>query len=142
MSTAATPALSAPPPSAATARGPLPVVRVLTGDGSPVCECCELADTFLARLRGLMGRRRLATGGGMLLRPAGSVHTCFMRFPIDVVVLDRELRVLSVVHQVRPWRTAGSRRGRAVLELAAGEARRTGIRAGDVLTFETPEAAV
>ena len=98
-----------------------------------VCEHCVVADNPLTRLRGLLGKRRLAAGDGLLLRPTGSVHSWFMRFPIDVVFLDSELRVLGVVDDLRPWRVAGRRGARAVLELAAGECRNRHIRAGQRL---------
>lgn len=101
-----------------------------------VCAPCSLADTLWERLRGLMGRRELAPGEGVLLRPSGSVHTCFMRFPIDIIFLDAELEVLRVAAAVRPWRTRGQRGARAVLELAAGEAERAGVHPGDRLTLE------
>lgn len=114
--------------------------RVVRGDGATVVDRCELATTFGRRLRGLMGRAALEPGSGLLLRPTGSVHTCFMRCPIDVVILDRELRVLRVAPAVRPWRAAGARGGRAVLELPAGEAARRGIAPGDVLGLERREA--
>ena len=101
-----------------------------------VCASCSLADTMWARLRGLMGKRDLGRGQGLLLRPSGSVHTCFMRFPIDVVFLDRELAVLAVSPAVRPWRARMCRGARAVLELPAGETDRVGIGPGDRLTIE------
>jgi uncharacterized membrane protein (UPF0127 family) len=103
-----------------------------------VCERCEVADQPLSRLRGLLGRRGLAPGDGMLLRPSGSIHTCFMRFPIDVVFLDAELRVLRVRSDLRPWRAAAARRARAVLELAAGEAGRRGVSPGERLRLAPP----
>jgi hypothetical protein len=90
-------------------------------------------------MRGLLGRRYLPSGEGILLRPAGSIHTFFMRFPIDAVFLDRERRVLRVDESVRPWRAACARGAHAVLELRAGESARRGIAAGDVL--EIGEAA-
>ena len=102
-------------------------------DGGVVCERCTLAATPLARMRGLLGRRSLPRGEGVLLRPAGSVHTAFMRFAIDVVFVDRDLVVRCVVSDLPPWRTAGARRARAALELAAGEAARRGIEPGDRL---------
>ena len=92
-----------------------------------------LADRPLQRMRGLIGRSGLPAGEGMLLRPAPSIHTAFMRFPIDAVFLDRDLRVLDIVEQLRPWRTASRRRARAVLELAAGECARRGVEIGDRL---------
>jgi uncharacterized membrane protein (UPF0127 family) len=102
-------------------------------DGSVVCERCVLADTALARMRGLLGRRELPSDEGILLRPASSVHMAFMRFPIDAVFLDKELRVVKVESDLRPWRAAGSRKAKAVLEIAAGEAVRRGLKAGDRL---------
>jgi uncharacterized membrane protein (UPF0127 family) len=108
-------------------------VRVVRHGGGVICERCDVAETFATRLRGLLGREGLAAGDGLLLRPAGSVHTCFMRMPIDVVMLDRHLRVLGTVSALAPWRAAGARGARAVLELAAGQAAARGVRAGDVL---------
>jgi uncharacterized protein len=58
------------------------------------------------------------------------VHTLFMRFPIDVVFLDRELSVVAVRPDLVPWRTAGARGAKVSLELAAGEAARLGIKPG------------
>ena len=105
-------------------------------DGSLVCERCLLAETALTRMRGLLGRRELPTGEGILLRPASSVHMAFMRFPIDAVFLDRDLRVVKVAAELRPWRAAGSRGAKAVLEIPAGEAARRGIRTGDRLVAD------
>ena len=89
-----------------------------------------VAETPLARMRGLLGRRGLESGEGLLLRPAPSVHTFFMRFAIDVVFLARDGEVMKVVPSLRPWRTAAARRAKAVLELPAGEADRRGIHPG------------
>jgi uncharacterized membrane protein (UPF0127 family) len=102
-------------------------------DGEIVCERCVLADTALARMRGLLGRRELPSGEGILLKPASSVHMAFMRFPIDAVFLDRDLRVVKVASDLRPWRAAASRGAKAVLEIPAGEAERRGLTAGDRL---------
>jgi uncharacterized membrane protein (UPF0127 family) len=102
-------------------------------DGSIVCERCVLADTALARMRGLLGRRELPSGEGILLKPASSVHMAFMRFPIDAVFLDRDFRVMKVASDLRPWRAAGSRGAKAVLEIPAGEAGRRGLTVGDRL---------
>ena len=106
--------------------------------GAVVCERCTVADTMFARMRGLLGRKQLPAGEGMLLRPCPSVQTLFMRFPIDVVFLDRDGVVLKVVENLRPWRSAGARRAHATLELAEGEAARVGISVGDKLVTESP----
>lgn len=105
-------------------------VSLTTVDGEVVCAHCFVADSPWSRMRGLLGRRGLETGEGLLLRPTGSVHTFFMRFPIDVVFLSREGEVLKVARALPAWRTAGARRAKAVLELAADEAERRGVRVG------------
>jgi uncharacterized protein len=110
-------------------------ITVERENGEVLCERCVLADTFWTRFRGLLGRKELAESEGLLIRPASSVHTLFMRFPIDVVFLDRELTVLKVRTRMRPWRTAARFRARSVLELTAGECERLGLEVGDRLAF-------
>ena len=102
-------------------------------DGSIVCERCLLAETALTRMRGLLGRRDLPSGEGILLKPASSVHMAFMRFAIDAVFLDRDLRVVKIAADLRPWRLAGARGAKSVLEIAAGDAARRGLTVGDRL---------
>ena len=102
-------------------------------DGTIVCERCLLAETALTRMRGLLGRRELPSEEGILLKPASSVHMAFMRFPIDAVFLDSELRVVKIASDLRPWRAAASRGAKAVLELPSGEAGRRSLTTGDRL---------
>jgi uncharacterized membrane protein (UPF0127 family) len=110
---------------------------LVTADGTVVCPRCRIAKDPWTRMRGLLGRRQLDDGEGILLRPAASVHTWFMQFPIDVVFLDRELLVLRVVSRVRPWRAVARRGAAAVLELAAGECEVRGVGVGDQLDWAT-----
>jgi uncharacterized protein len=98
------------------------------------CVCVsEMADGPLRRMRGLMGRRGLPAGEGLLIKPAPAIHTGFMRFPIDALFLDRDLEVLEIVERLPPWRFASKRHARAVLELSAGECARRGVEVGDKL---------
>jgi len=113
-------------------------VELARSDGTVVCERCLIADTPFRRMRGLLHYRSLAQGSGMLIRPAPSIHTFFMRFPIDAVFLSREGEVLKVSANVGPWRTRSCRRAHCVLELAAGEAGRRGIAGGDRLELAEP----
>jgi uncharacterized protein len=108
-------------------------VSIHRDDGRVICDRCVLAETAPRRMRGLLGRRSLDADEGLLLRPAPSIHTFFMRFPIDAVFLDRDLVVLKVAQHMRPWRTAGCKQARAVLELPAGAARRLALADGDRL---------
>jgi hypothetical protein len=85
-------------------------------------------------MRGLLGRKGLDRGHGMLFRPAGSIHTMFMRFPLDVVFCDRNLVVVGVERDLQPWRTAGRKGAKVVIELPAGGA--DGVEPGDRLFLE------
>ncbi|HZP26268.1 MAG TPA: DUF192 domain-containing protein [Dehalococcoidia bacterium] len=94
----------------------------------------RIAKSPWSRFLGLMGRRSLREGEGLLLIPGGSIHTLFMRFPIDVFFLDKEWRVQKVARNVKPFRLAFARRGvRAVLEVPAGTAAAIGAEQGDTL---------
>ena len=112
--------------------------------GSVVCDHCTIADAVTTRTRGLLGRDSLPGGQGLLLRPAHSIHTAFMRFPIDVAFLDRELAVIKLVSDLAPWRTARACGADAVLELAAGEIAERSLTLGDQLTVlaEPPDLPV
>jgi hypothetical protein len=113
----------------------MPIQTLRRDDGTIVCERCTVAERPLTRLRGLLGREGLEPGEGLLLRPASAVHTYFMRFPIDVVFLDRALVVVGISDGVDPWRAASRRGAKAVLELPAGESSRRGLAVGDQLTL-------
>lgn len=109
------------------------VVTLVAGEDQVVCERCKVAETPFTRLAGLLGRRELSVGDGLLLRPSPSIHTFFMRFAIDVVYLDYDLTVLGASPNVKPWRFAGRYGTRAILELPAGEWERHGIEPGERL---------
>jgi len=117
------------------ARAPLARVR-RTADGAVVCDRCEMPESALGRMRGLLGRDGLEPGSGMLIDRAPSVHMFFMRFPIDVVFVDRDLKVVKVVERLRPWRIASARHAAAALELPAGAAAAAGVDVGDILAIE------
>ncbi|MFE2511313.1 DUF192 domain-containing protein [Streptomyces naganishii] len=98
------------------------------GAGDPVTVPLELATSYRARTKGLLGRT--SVDGAILLSPANSVHTFRMRIPIDVAYLDRDLRVLTVV-TMPPGRLGLPRlRSRHVLESEAGAMAGWGLRAG------------
>ncbi|NLH95766.1 MAG: DUF192 domain-containing protein [Clostridiaceae bacterium] len=99
---------------------------------------CKTASTFFARLRGLQFRKRFPPGHGLLLVPCNSIHTFFMRFPIDAVFLDRENRVVHICEGIKPWRVSGMiRSARCVLELPAGTVSATGTARGDMLDIQS-----
>jgi len=116
------------------------LTRTLFADGRVVCPALTVADTPRRRMKGLLGRRSLDDGEGLLLRPAGSIHTAFMRFPIDAVFLDASMEVLRVEPNLRPWRIAAQRGAKAVVELPAGTAESRGLAVG--LTLELAEESL
>jgi uncharacterized membrane protein (UPF0127 family) len=94
----------------------------------------ELADTSWNRLIGLAGKSQLGAGCGLLIHPSSGIHTFGMRFSIDVVALDRKLRVVKLWHRLAPFRvTTVNFKTRNVLELPAGTIREAGIDVGDQL---------
>ena len=105
-------------------------------DGRVVCERCVVASRPLERMRGLLGRNALEPGIGLLLTRTSSIHTFFMKFSIDAVFLDRDLRVRSVVSQVEPFRVVWRPGSRSVLELGPGESRRVALEEGSRLAWQ------
>lgn len=77
---------------------------VRLGAEEVLVEHLEMADTFWKRLVGLQFRRELGCKEGLWLAPCSSLHTCFMRFPIDVIMLDRNHQVVQFRRNLRPWR--------------------------------------
>jgi len=94
----------------------------------------QVADTSLTRLFGLLGKRHLDTGRGLWIKPSSGVHTLGMMFPIDVIGLDKELRVLRLWSNLVPFRvTSVSTKIRSVIELPAGRIEECGTQLGDIL---------
>jgi uncharacterized protein len=110
------------------------VRRVETGEGREVAARVEVAGSFLRRGLGLMFRRELPPGHGLMITPCNSIHMFFMRFPLDVAFVDRDGRVLRILHGIRPWRVSSIVRGaRSALELPAGTLAAAGVEPGTVL---------
>lgn len=102
--------------------------------GTTIGESVELADTSWTRLWGLLGRRGLNAGGGLWIKPSSGVHTLGMKFAIDVVGLDKQMRVVKLWPELVPFRvTSVSLQISSVIELAAGRIRECSIEVGDVL---------
>lgn len=102
-----------------------------------VCHKGRLADTFVTRLFGLLGKKGMQPGEGLLIKPSSGVHTFGMSFPIDIVALDRTYRVVGAWTNIGPWRIRGlSLKTRSVLELPAGQIERSKIVAGDELVLK------
>ncbi len=97
----------------------------------------EFAVTRKARRRGLLGRRSFDGSTALILSPCCAIHTAFMRFPIDVVFLDGEWRVLRMALEMPPWRAAIATGAVAVVELPSGSLRTREVAIGDRLCLST-----
>lgn len=94
----------------------------------------EVADNFFSRFLGLMGRKKIPSGQGLLLTDCNSIHMCFMRFRIDAVYLDKEYRIIKIVKNLRTWLGVSMCRGAwATLEIPTGDAEKFGLKVGQRL---------
>jgi uncharacterized membrane protein (UPF0127 family) len=109
--------------------------------GTVLATRLEVADSGPKRNKGLLGRDGLAAGEGLWIVPCESVHTFFMRFPIDLVYLDRKHRIKGVRNAVGPWRLSACLSAHSVLELPAGTIRDTQTQPGDTLEFSPTASA-
>jgi uncharacterized membrane protein (UPF0127 family) len=92
----------------------------------------RVADTSLERGTGLLKDTELAEGHGLWIVPCNSIHSFGMKFIFDAIFLDRELRVVHLVREMRPWRISKIKFGaKSVLELPAGAIARSGTEIGD-----------
>jgi uncharacterized membrane protein (UPF0127 family) len=118
--------------SAAAATSRTLEVRNLTR-GTVLSSAIEIADTGPARNKGLLGRDGISEGGGLWIVPCESVHTFFMRFPVDLVYIDSGHRVTKVRSSVSPWRLSACLGAYSIVELPAGTIERTQTARGDLL---------
>jgi uncharacterized protein len=100
-----------------------------------VAASVEVADSGPKRSKGLLGRKGLDPGTGLWIVPCEAVHTFWMQFPIDLIYLDRELRIKKLRSNVRPWRMSGCLTAHSVLELGVGTIRESQVMPGDKLEF-------
>ena len=104
--------------------------------GAVLAQRVEEANTFGARLKGLMFRASIASDNALLLDPCPQIHTCFMRFNIDVVFLDKQNCVVAVLENLKPWRMSRFyRSSRRTLELPGG-CLQGRVQVGDELIFD------
>jgi uncharacterized protein len=96
----------------------------------------EWRGSMVGRARGLLGKGSLPDGAGIVITPCNSVHMLFMRFPIDVVYINRENRVVKAVSDLKPFRfSLGGAGAHAAIELPTGTVAASGTAPGDQLVF-------
>ena len=110
-------------------------MRNLTRD-TVLGDAVELADTSEKRRVGLLKHKGLGPGEGLWIVPCESVHTFFMKFPIDLVYVDKKKRVRKVRSAVPAWRLSLCLSAHSIIELPAGVVEQTGTRPGDELLIE------
>jgi uncharacterized membrane protein (UPF0127 family) len=103
--------------------------------GTVLATRLEVADMGSKRTKGLLGRDGLDQGEGLWIVPCESVHTFFMRFPIDLVYLDRKNKIRKVRSAVGPWRVSACLTAHSVIELPAGTIHSTQTKVGDSVEF-------
>lgn len=109
--------------------------------GTVVAERTETARSWWSRGKGLLGRRGLPEGGGLIIEPCSSIHTWFMAFPIDVAFVAADGRVVRTAHALRPWRFGPfARKVRYVVELPVGALARSGTERDDYLDILPADA--
>ena len=114
------------------------VVSVTNGSsGPPIGDRVHVASSSLTRMVGLLGKPGLDTGGGLWIKPSSGVHTVGMKFTIDVIGLDSELKVVKLWRKLVPYRlTSVSWKMTSVIELPAGRIDECGVKLGDTLTIK------
>jgi len=110
-------------------------LNIYKGD-QPIYRHVFHAKNFLSRLRGLLGRPQLQADEGLLLTPCAQVHTLGMRYPLDIIFLDKAGKVLKCVEALKPNRFSAASKAHHTLEVSEGSIERTGIKAGDQLNWE------
>jgi len=104
--------------------------------GQVLAASVEMAETRASRRRGLLGRQSLS--GALVLSPCCAIHTAFMRFAIDVVFVDGQDSIVSILRDLPPWNLAIRPRARKVIELASGSLRDHDVKVGDRLVLSNP----
>jgi uncharacterized membrane protein (UPF0127 family) len=100
--------------------------------GNALSTQARRADSFLARGRGLMMAPPLPEGGGLVIEPCNSIHMFFMRYPLDIIFLDKAGEVVFMYRGIKPWRMGRVVKGaRLAIELPEGAIERSGTRVGD-----------
>jgi uncharacterized membrane protein (UPF0127 family) len=103
-------------------------------EGKPLIERCDTTETAWERMAGLLPRKALARDEALWIAPCTSIHTFFMRFPIDVAFLDKKGKVLAIYENMPPWRHSWIHPFAAgVLEASAGLFREADLKKGEVL---------
>lgn len=109
------------------------IYKLQTKTGEVICQKMIIANDTISRMKGLMFSEKLPDCDGFLINPGNSIHTFFMRYPLDIVFLDKNFKVVKVFYNLNPWRlTRMYFTSRQVLEMMGGTLKKD-LNPGDVL---------
>ncbi len=119
-------------------RDTVKTVRILNlTKNTLIAQEAQVASSLRERLKGLLGRSGLGANEALILKPCSSIHTFFMRFPIDVLFLDRNMRIIRLIQPISPNRLSPTVwRAKMVIELPAGRIAQTQTQAGDMVEIK------
>lgn len=104
--------------------------------GKTIIDKVLITENWLERARGLLGRDQLQAGEAMLISPCNSVHTFFMSYTIDVVYLDKNLKIVKICPELGPWQLSGCSSAAMVLELPAQTANNLNLQVGTQISWQ------
>ena len=93
----------------------------------------KVADSFLKRLRGLMFKKSIGEDEALIFYKAASIHTFFMRFPIDIIFLNKESKVIKICPNLKPWKMVFCLKSAITIEFQANKASINSLKIGDTL---------
>lgn len=105
-------------------------------NGEVIVKEARIADSFFKRFLGLMFRKDMSLEEALVFHHTNSVHTCFMRFAIDVIFLDKNMQICKICRTLKPWRLAGSLAAKTTIEFPANKLSQQDISVGDTLFIE------
>ena len=113
-------------------------IYIPVNDVSSAMQMLEIsvADTFVARLRGLLGTTSLPAHKGLLLRGCNSIHMLGMLYALDIVYLDKRGCIIKIIKNLKPWQMSFCRPAQDTLEVKSGTVSRLGWRIGDQLKLD------
>ena len=98
---------------------------------------CRIADNFVLRILGLLPLKTISNNEGLLLKPSNSIHTLFMKFPIDVIFVDKRNQIIEIYHEVKPFKILPIHlNSRYVIETAGGVCKMKNLQKGDIISLD------
>ncbi len=119
------------------------LTAINTTRGVRLTQCARVADTFYTRLVGLLRDKNLEYGDGLWIKPCNSIHSIGMKFIFDAIFLDKDLKVVHLVRDMKPWRISKMVfAAHSVLELPAGHILQTATEMGDQFEMRQEEVRI